>query len=104
MRDDVGFARPAVDDAGERRAVAARIEAPDVGGRRRPDHRQHPLDRLQHARHAPERERRRDEADDLAVVVALEAPDDLNRIGRRIGMVEVGVEPVEDRFQPSSQS
>ena len=69
-------------------AVAARIEAPDVGGRRGAHRPPAPLDRLQHARHAAERQRRRAEPDDLAIVGALEPPDDLNRIGRRIGVVE----------------
>jgi hypothetical protein len=88
-----------LDDAGERRAVAARIEPSHVRRRRGPHHRQHPLDRLQHARHATERQRRRDEPDDFAVVVSLETPDDLYRIGRRIGVVEIGVEPIQHRFQ-----
>ena len=58
-----------------------------------------PLDRLQHARDAAERERRRAEPDDFAIVGAREPPDDLNRIGRRIGVVEVRVQPVERRLQ-----
>jgi hypothetical protein len=58
------------------------------------------LDRLQHARHASERQRAGDEPDDLTIVVALEPPDDVNRIGRRIRVVEVRVKLVEDRFQP----
>ena len=97
--DDVGFARPAVDDAGKRRAVAARIEPAHIGGGRRPDHGQHPLDRLQHAGHAPERERGGDEPDDLPVVVSSKPPDDLDRVGRGIRVVEIGVQLVEDGFQ-----
>jgi len=100
QRDDVGLADPAMDDARERRRVAPGIEAPDVGGRRWAHDRQHALDRLQDARNAPERQRTRDEPDDLAIVVALEPPDDVNRIGRRIRVVEVRVELVEDRLQP----
>ena len=88
-----------MDDAGKGRRVAARIETTDVGGRRRTDHRQHPLDRLQHARHASERQRGGDEPDDLTIVVALEPPDDVNRIGRRIRVVEVRVKLVENRLQ-----
>jgi len=89
-----------VDDAGKRRTVAVRVEAPHVGRRRGPHHREHALDRLQHTRHAPERERGGDERDDLPIVVSREAPDDLNGIGGRIGVVELGIEPVQLRFQP----
>ena len=102
QRDDVALARPAMDDAVEGRGVAADVEAPQPLGRRRTDHREHALDRLEDAGDAAERKRAGDEADDLAVVVALEASDDLNRIGRRVGVVEVGVELVERGFQPAS--
>ena len=57
------------------------------------------LDRLQHARHAAERERGGAERDDLAVVVSRVAPDDLDRIGRRVRLVEARVQPIERRLQ-----
>jgi len=101
-RDDVGLARPAVHDAGKRRGIAPRIEAPHVGGRLRPDHRKDPLDGLYDARHPAERERRGDEADDLAIVVSAVAPDDLDRIGGGIGDVEAVVEAVQGQFQPAN--
>ena len=80
-------------------ASRARIEPAHV---RRPavaHDREQPFDRLQHARHAAEGERRRAEADDLAIVRPLEPPDDLNRIGRRIRIVEARVQAVERRLQ-----
>jgi len=98
-RDDVAAARPAVDDAVERRGVAAGVEAAEIGGRLGTHHREDALDRLQHAQHAAEGERSRHETDDLAVVVLRVAPDDLNRVGRRVGIVEVGIKPIEYRFQ-----
>ena len=58
-------------ETGERRRVAPRIEAADVVGgpvAAAGHHGQQPLDRLQHARHASERERARAEPDDLTIV------------------------------------
>jgi len=63
------------------RAVALRLEGPDVVGRPRPEDSEQPLDRLQHARHTPECERRRTEPDDLPIVAPLESPHHLNGIG-----------------------
>ena len=54
-----------------------------------------PLDRLQHARHAAEGERRRAERHHFPIVRARVPPDDLNRIGGRVRMVEVGVQAIE---------
>ena len=99
QRDDVRSANPAVHEPGERLPLSDGIERAHVGRRPIADDRQQPLDRLQDARHPAEGERRRAEADDLAIVGPLVAPDDLNRIGRRIGIVELGVEPVQGTFQ-----
>jgi len=81
QRDDVGRARPAMDDAAERRRVAAWIEATNVGGGLRADHGEHALDRLQDARHPAKRQRSGHESHHLAIVVSREAPDDLDGIG-----------------------
>jgi len=97
--DDVGFARPAMDDAGKRRTVAGGIEPAHICGGRRPHHRQHSLDRLQHAGDASEREGGGNEPDDLPIVVSSKSPDNLDRIGRGISVVEIGVQLVEDGFQ-----
>ena len=86
---------PPVPEAREVDAPCRGLERPHVRGGARPDDREQPLDRLQHARDAAERERRRAEADDFAIVGALEAPDDVNRIGGRIWVVEIGVQPIE---------
>jgi len=104
QRDQVGAARPPMDDGGEGRTIAARIELPHVRRRLRSHDREHALDRLQHAQHATERERPGDESDHLAVVVFRETADDLYRIGGRVGMVELGVQPIEHRFQVGNRS
>jgi hypothetical protein len=70
-----------MDDAAERRRIAARIEAANVVRRLRADDGKDALDLLQPARHPAERERSGHESDHLAVVVSREAPDDLDRIG-----------------------
>jgi len=92
-------ARPAMHDAGKRRPVARRIEPADVRRRPRTDDGEDALDRLQHARHAAEGERRRDESHHLAIVRPLEPPDDLDGVGRGVGVVELGVQPIEDGLQ-----
>jgi len=57
-----------------------------------------PLDRLHDARDSPERERRRAKADHFAIVGPREPPHDLNRIGGRIGIVEIGIQPIQRRL------
>jgi len=105
QRDEIGTARPAMDHIRERRRVTTRIEPADVGPRPRPHDREYTLDRLQDACDPSERKRRRDKRHDLAIVVAFIAPDDLNRVGRRVRIVEGRVQLVENFFQnPISQS
>ena len=99
QRDQIRSARPPMDDIGERGAVTMGIEAAHVGRRLAAHHRQHALDRLQHARDAPERQRRGAEADDLAILRRLPPADNLDRIGRRIRIVEALVQPIERRLQ-----
>jgi len=94
-RDEIGAAGPAMHDAGKRRPLACGIEPADVCRRPRTHDGEHALDRLQHAHHAAEGERRGNEADDLAIVGPLEPPHDLNGIGRGVRVVELGVEPIE---------
>jgi hypothetical protein len=88
-----------MDDMSKRRRIATRVELPDVVGRVRPHHRHQPLDRLQHAGDAAERQGRGAEADDLAILGPVEAPHDLDRIGGRIRIVEIGIQLVERRAQ-----
>jgi penicillin G amidase len=88
-----------MDQAGEGRRVSARLEPADVRGRSRPGDRKHALDRLEHARHASERQRRSEEGDGFAVIRPIEATDQLDGIGRGIGVVELPVQPIEKRFQ-----
>jgi len=99
QRDDVGTARPAMDDGGEVGTLARRVEQRDELRRTRAHDRQHALDRLQDARHASERERSGDEPDDFALVAPLVSADDLNRIRRGIRIVVFGIEPVEGVLQ-----
>jgi len=99
QRGEVGAARPSVHEVTKARGVAARIERADRARRLRTHGREQALDRLQHAADAAEREGRGAEADDFAIVRAIVAADDLNRIGGRIGIVEVAVQPIERRFE-----
>jgi hypothetical protein len=103
QRDDVPLARPPVHDTVEGAGIAARIELLNVRRRAIAHHAQHTLDRLQDARHPPEGEGGRHESDHFTVVGPRVSPDDLDGIGRRIGIVEVGVKPVQDRPQFKSQ-
>jgi len=97
--NEVGAARPAVHEVVEGGAVARRIECPDVIGRSIAHDREQPLDRTQDACDTSEGERRRTEADHLAILGPVEAPDYLDRIGRRIRVIEVGVKAVERGFE-----
>jgi penicillin amidase len=84
-----------MDEVGERRPLLRRLERPNVGGRPRTSDRHQPFDRLQHARHAAERERGGTEPDDLTVVWPLVTPDNLNRVGCGIRVIEVRVKTIE---------
>jgi penicillin amidase len=88
-----------VDDPAERPAIPAWLEAPDIRGRLGARDCEHALDGLQDAADAPESQRRCDEPDDFPVVRARESADDLNRIGGGVGIVEVGVEAIENGLQ-----
>jgi len=99
QRDDVRGANPAVYQSGKRVALPGGIERAHVSRRAIADDGQQPLDRLDDAGHPPEGERRRAKTHHLAIVGSREAPDDLNRIRRRIGVVELGVQPVQGAFQ-----
>ena len=70
----------------------------NVAGRA-PRMRDERLDGVEHAGHAPERQRRGAEADDLAVRRVAVAPDDLDRIGRGVLAVVVLIERVQPRPQ-----
>ena len=83
QRREVGAVGPAMHQVIEALAIARRIELADERRRRRPHHRQHAVDRIQHALHAAERQRRGDERHHLAIVGALEAVHDPHRIGDR---------------------
>jgi len=88
-----------VHDAGKRGGVALGFERANVVGGTRTHDRQHALDRLKDAGDAPERERGRDERDHLAILGRGVPPNDMNRIGSRLGIIELGVQPVEHRLQ-----
>ncbi|OFV92361.1 MAG: hypothetical protein A3G76_09950 [Acidobacteria bacterium RIFCSPLOWO2_12_FULL_65_11] len=98
-RDQIDAPRPPMDETGEGAALPPRIEGADVRRRVASHDRRESLDRLQDARHASEGERRRAESHDLAIGRPLVPTHDLNRIGRRIGIVEALVQTVEGRLQ-----
>ena len=63
------------------RAVEHRVEGAHECRRMRPHDVEQRLNRVQHARHAAEREAGRAEADDLAIVRPREPANDVDRIG-----------------------
>ena len=71
------------------------IESSNVLGRPRPHHRQQRLDRLEHARDAPERQACGAETNYLAIVRFPVAPDDMNWIGGGSATVEGPVQTLE---------
>ena len=94
QRDDVDAAGPAMDHRAQLRVRRLRVEAAGRNAPARgPSTRRQRLDRVEHARDAPERQRRRAEPDDLLVRRHGVAADNLDRIGRRIvavvGLVEL---------------
>jgi len=99
QRRDVRPSRPTVHDVRERRSVTRRLEAPNRLRWMRAEHRHDALDRLNDARDPPKRQRRGNQANHFPIVRTGEPPHDLDRIHRRIRIVEFRVEPVENRFQ-----
>ena len=83
----------------DRRAMTCRVERADKRGRPRSHDREQRFDRLQHARHTPEGEGGGAEADDLAVVRRGVAPDDVDRVGSGVDVIEGSVEIVETRTE-----
>src|SRR4029453_13863695 len=88
-----------MDEVGECRLLSRMLERANVSGRPRTNDHQQPFDRLQHARHTAERERRGTEPDDLTVVWPLVTPDDLNGVGGGIRVIEVRVKTIEGLFE-----
>jgi hypothetical protein len=95
QRNEIATANPPVDDRIDVRSIATRVEAPDEAGRVRAHGRQQRLDGVQDARDAAKRECRGAEPDNLAVVRRREAPDDMNRIGGRVDVIERSIQIVE---------
>jgi len=98
-RGEIGALGPAMHEMIEPPAVARGIEAAHERRRRRPHHREHALDRIEHALHAAERECRRDERDDFAIVGALVVMDLPDRIVDGASRVVAGVEVLERAAQ-----
>jgi penicillin amidase len=88
-----------MDEVGECQLLSGRLESPNVIGRPRTGDRQQSFDRLQHARHAAERERGGAEPDDFTVVWPFVTSDDLNRVGCGIRVIEVRVKTIERLFE-----
>ena len=99
QRHEIPPSDPAVDDRIDRCSIACRIEAPHEPRRMRAHRCEERLDRVQDARDAAKRERRSAEPDDLAVLRRRVAPDDVNRIGRRVDVVKRPVEIFETQGQ-----
>jgi hypothetical protein len=97
QRNEIATSDPAVDDRVDGRSIARRVEAPHETGRLRAHRREERLDGVQDARDAAKRERRSAERHDLAVVRRRVAPDDVNRIGRGVDVVERAVKIVQTR-------
>jgi len=86
-------------DAGKLRRMPTWLERANVRRRFGPHNRQEPFDRLQHVGDPAERQRRRAKTDHFAILSPLIAANDLNRIGRRLGIVEGRVQRIEGWFQ-----
>ena len=97
QRDEIATSNPSVDDRIDGRSIALGVEVPHEAGRMRPHGRKERLDRVQDACDPAKRERRGAEADDLAVFRRSVAPDDVNRIGRRVDVIECLVQILEPR-------
>jgi len=97
QRNEIAPSNPTVDDGVDGRSIARGIETPDEPGRMRAHRRQQRLDRVQDARDAAKGERRSTEPDDLAILGRGVAPDEVNRIGRRVDVIECPVKILEAR-------
>ena len=76
-----------------------RLELADKRGRLRAHDREQRFDRLEHAGDTSEGERGRAEADDFAIVRRRVAPDDVDRIGGRVDVIEGSIEIFEPRTE-----
>ena len=103
QRNEIAPSDPAVDDRIDGRAIARRVKVPHETTRMRAHSAEERLDRVQDARDAAKRERCSAERDDLAVLRRRIAPDDVNRIGRRIDVVECPVEILKARREIPSR-
>jgi len=99
QRHEIASADPAMHQRVDRGPVASRIERADERRRVRAHDGEQRFDGLEHAGDAAEGERGRAEADDLAIVRRGVAPDDVDRIGRGVGVVERAIEVLEPRFE-----
>jgi hypothetical protein len=88
-----------MDERIDRRAMTCGVERPDECCRAGSHDREQRFDRLKHAGHTPEGEGGGAEADDLAVVRRGVAPDDVDRIGGGVDVIERAVEVVETRTE-----
>jgi hypothetical protein len=99
QRNEIPTSDPAVDDRIDRGSIARRVEAPHETGWVRAHGSDERLDGVQYARNAAERERCGAEPDDLSVLRRRIAPDDMDRIGCGVDVIECPVEIVETRRQ-----
>jgi hypothetical protein len=97
QRNEITTSNPAVDNRIDRGSIARRVEAPHETGWVRTHGRDERLDGIEDARHTAKRERRRAEPDDLAVLRRRVSPDDVNRIGCGVDVIERAVKIVEAR-------
>ena len=95
--DEVPTPDPAMDDRIDRRSIAFCLEVPHEAGRMRPHGRQERLDRVQDTCDAAKGERGGAESDDFAVLRRSVTPDDVNRVGRRVDVVERAVKIIQPR-------
>ena len=99
QRHQIAATDPAVHERRQHRTLNGRVEGADKRRRARTHHAQQRLHRLQHARHAPEGQRGGAEADDLAVLARRVPPHDVNRVERRVDVIERPVDGVEPLLQ-----
>jgi hypothetical protein len=97
QRDKVAAANPAVHDRIDSGSMLPRVEVADETGRARSDRRQERLDGIQDAGDPAKGERRSAEPDHLPIVRRRVAPDDVNRVGRGVDVIEGAVQIVEPR-------
>jgi len=97
QRDEIPTPDPAVNHGIDGCSIAFCIEVPHEAGRMRPHGREQRLDRVQDACDATKGERGGAESDDLAVLRRSVAPDDVNRVGRRVDVIERAVKIIQTR-------